>query len=316
MTIPAAGPLGKIVGAGDVISVSGKPAGTGASSLIMLNRLAFVTDGKIDEDAGRALLRWASGTGLGQDDQQVRQVADRRARAVAALRASGQAVGRLRAEPEWRLAAGIGNRANAHEIGLSLHGTYGWPVIPGSSLKGLAAAWAAASDADAAEVAKVFGGPRPPAGTDQPRQPRERRTARRGSVRFLDAIPADGPVRVVLDVLTPHVKPYYDKTVPASGTAVARSAGGQPDTAHPGRARPAGGGRLPAPAEHHNPVPISFLTVTGAFAVDLYGPDAGDVAKAAQWLIDAGAELGAGAKTAAGYGYLKLTWLERPEDLR
>jgi len=77
-----------------------------------------------------------------------------------------------------------------------------------------------------------------------------------------------------------------------------------------------GGGRLPAPAEHHNPAPISFLTVTGAFAVDLYGPDAGDVAKAAQWLIDAGAELGAGAKTAAGYGYLKLTWLERPEDLR
>ena len=57
------------------------------------------------------------------------------------------------------------------------------------------------------------------------------------------------------------------------------------------------------PAEYHNPVPLQFLTVKGAYAVYLYGSDEKDLGLAAQWLTEAGDELGAGAKTAAGYGY-------------
>jgi CRISPR-associated protein Cmr6 len=186
---------------------------------------------------------------------------------------------RLRAEPEWRLAVGLGNKANAHEIGLSLHGTYGWPVIPGSSLKGLAASFASVSGAHAADIRRVLGAPRPgdPAGPAQDR-------AAQGSVRFLDAGPAGDAVTVMVDVLTPHVKPYYDAVATGSRQIV-------------------------PPAEYHNPVPVNFLTVSGAFAVDLHGAAAADVEQAADWLIAAGDELGAGAKTAAGYGYLKIVKL-------
>ncbi|HEX9357217.1 MAG TPA: type III-B CRISPR module RAMP protein Cmr6, partial [Streptosporangiaceae bacterium] len=122
----------------------------------MVNRLAFPVQPKdgsepfgLDDAAGRAVLRWASQFNLGQTRALLRQVAARRSRALNDAAASGRKVLRMRAKPEWRLAVGLGNRANAHEIGFALHGTYGWPVIPGSSLKGLSAAWAAREEAEA-----------------------------------------------------------------------------------------------------------------------------------------------------------------------
>lgn len=281
MTIRAAGPLGRVIESdGTVIKArTGYQLKPDASALILLSRVALLLDDGTLADKPHPLLRWAADSQLGQQTDLVRQVAGRRALAVEALRARGQAVTRLRAEPQWRLAVGLGNRANAHEIGLSLHGTYGWPVIPGSSLKGLAAAWAADPDsgAEEAEVTRILGGPRPSAGKRGPAE------ARQGTVRFLDAIPAGGRVTVAVDVLTPHVKPYYDSAAKDS------------------RKTPV------PPAEYYNPVPVNFLTVSGAFAVDLYGPDADHVRQAAEWLIAAGDGLGAGAKTAAGYGYLTLT---------
>jgi CRISPR type III-B/RAMP module RAMP protein Cmr6 len=295
----AAGPLGRIVES-DGLAIklrTGYQLAADANALIILNRLAFADErGVLDEKARRPLLRWAAGGRLGQDDSLLRDVAARRARMLEDLRARGQAVIRLRADPEWRLAVGLGNRANPHEIGLSLHGSYGWPIIPGSSLKGLAAAWAIACGAAADDIRRVLGSPRPP-GKDGTADGATRTGTvsghadhGRGTVRFLDAIPADGPAAVAVDVLTPHVKPYYD--------SMARSSG-----------RPT----VP-PAEYHNPVPVNFLTVSGAFAVDLYSPDRRDARLAADWLAAAGDELGVGAKTAAGYGYLTLTLLDDTED--
>lgn len=270
-TIRAAGPIGSVVTvAGEALT---GPCGTDANSLVILNRLAFLGPARLEDAGKRALLKWACTHKLGQDNQLVAAVASRREAALAALTRRGSHCLRLRAQPEWRLAVGLGDKANAHEIGLALHGTYGWPVIPGSALKGLAAAWASASGADGDQIRQVLGGPRPGAAD---------RTAARGSVCFLDAIPARRPVSVVADVLTPHVKPYYDSI--ATGKAP-----------------------VAAPAEYHNPVPVMFLTVSGAYAVDLYGSDADDLELAAQWLISAGYELGAGAKTAAGYGYLTVS---------
>jgi CRISPR-associated protein Cmr6 len=250
--------------------------GAGSNALVMLSRIAVFETGRPGEpgadqvklaDAGkRALTRWAVDRKLGQDAGLVAAVAGRRELALRSL--SGHRTSRykrLLATPEWRLAVGHGNKANAHEIGLALHGTYGWPVIPGSSLKGLALAWArSCPEADEDAVRRVFG-----------------TTSRMGSVRFLDAIPAGKPVTVEADVLTPHVKPYYDAVASGSGSVV-------------------------PPAEYHNPVPVMFLTVTGTYAVDLYGPDQKDIDLAARWLREAGDELGAGAKTAAGYGYLSV----------
>lgn len=268
MSAPA-GPLGKAI----QISALGREA----SPLILLRRVAAVDHkGVLDEKAQLALLQWAEKTDLGQDPALVQRATGRRERALAELRDRGHTVVRLRAEPEWRLAVGLGNRANPHEIGMSLHGTYGWPIIPGSSLKGLTATWAAqVTGADSPDFRRIFGS-----------------TDCRGSVRFLDAIPAGEPVSVVLDVLTPHHQPYYTSTAPGSGR--------DPEP----------------PAEYHNPVPVHFLTVTGAFAVDLVGRVADQVRQAARWLIDAGDELGAGAKTTSGYGYLTVSRLADEEGHR
>jgi len=250
----------------------GYQLGAGANALIVLHRVAFYDDASdtLDKTGQQAVLNWAASSALGQDDQLIATVADRRTAALRRLRDRGRTVARLHAVPEWRLAVGLGNRANPYEIGFSLHGTYGWPVIPGSSLKGLAAAWAAQLDVPDETLRAVFGSPRPAA-------PPGRADPARGGVWFLDAIPAARTAPVVVDVLTPHVKPYYDDTT-----------------------------NTVPPAEHHSPVPVNFLTVTGAFAVDLVGDDRDLVDAAVTWLADAADNLGAGAKTAAGYGYLHV----------
>lgn len=271
--LKAAGPLGSFfrVMEKELTGVFGADA----NALVVLNRVAFlnVSRGvKMEEGGKRALLDWACATGLGQErGASADLVAAVSARRAAALRALSGSAGerhvlRLRAEPEWRMAVGLGTKANAHEIGLALHGTYGWPVIPGPALKGLVRSWAVSSGVPDAEIARVLGGAAP---------------AAQGTVRFLDAMPDSKPVSVVADVMTPHVKPYYDHL--------------------------AGSAPRAAPAEYHNPVPLPFLTVRGGYAVDLWGPDPDDLSLAAHWLAAAGDELGAGAKTAAGYGYLAVT---------
>jgi CRISPR type III-B/RAMP module RAMP protein Cmr6 len=279
--LKAVGPLRRVIRA-DAVAVKGRvgdrvePLGAGANALILLRRVVFLDDqtGKVDKEGVRALLRWAAGQHLGQETDLVRWAAARREQVHRALHAQGLKVVRIRARPEWRLVVGLGNRDNPNEIGLALHGTYGWPIIPGSSLKGLIASWAAGPSpsggrrADATRLDEIFGTPRP----GRPVKPGE---ATRGSVRFLDALPAGEPVQVAVDVLTPHVQPYY----------------GDKDHATP-------------PAEHHNPIPFEFLVIRGGtFAVDLAGP-AADVDLAASWCRAAFDELGAGAKTTAGYGYL------------
>lgn len=278
--LEAVGPLGSF------LRLIGKELtgsfGPDANALVVLNRVAFLNlsrGAKMEERGKRALLGWACDTGLGQERgtssggaaaDLVAAVSARRSAALRTLagRGRGRHVLRLRAEPEWRMVVGLGTKANAHEIGLALHGTYGWPVIPGSALKGLVRSWAVSesSGVSDADLARVLGGTDP---------------AAQGTVRFLDAVPDGKPVSVVADVMTPHVKPYYDHL--------------------------AGSARRAAPAEYHNPVPLPFLTVRGGYAVDLWGPDPDDLALAADWLAEAGDELGAGAKTAAGYGYLAVT---------
>ncbi len=257
----AAGPLGRAIFAdGRTIKPhQGYQLDQGANSLIVLRRTAFV-DGqaRIDKDAVNGLLRWAEEKGLGQEPQLVSAVAERRERAVAG---SGLQSERL------------GERANAHEIGLLLHGTYGWPLIPGSTIKGVTRAYAVEVGVDA-ELVNLLLGPEPGA-------PK----ARRGRVAFLDALPAGGPLDVARDVLTPHVQPYYADTMTDSG---------------PARPRP--------PAEYHNPVPFEYLVVSGgAFAIDILAGRSGDARTVADWCAAAIDELGVGGKTHGGYGYGYLT---------
>lgn len=95
-----------------------------------------------------------------------------------------------------------------------------------------------------------------------------------GTVLFLDALPV-APVHLKADVMTPHYGDYYQ-------------------------------GKSP-PADWLSPNPIPFLTVAPGqlfqFALAPATPDArADCETAIQWLTDALVWLGAGAKTAVGYG--------------
>lgn len=100
-----------------------------------------------------------------------------------------------------------------------------------------------------------------------------------GTVLFLDAVPTK-PVELKADIMTPHNGEYYQGNAP--------------------------------PADWLSPNPIPFLTVAPGqsfqFALAPAPPAAQpDCATAAQWLTDALAWMGAGAKTAVGYGRFART---------
>ncbi len=273
----AAGPLGRVLSCdGGVVKLRTgyqlDPNHMDGNALVVMRRVAFCDQSGIWKDGRQALLAWARDHRLGQAPRLLAEVAARRGAAVAARVASGRRRGvdvvhqRREVAPEWRLVTGIGERANPNEIGITLHGTYGWPMIPGSTLKGAARAWAAMQEVDVATIDRILGPP--PQGNQH----------RSGTVDVLDALPAGpDPVRVVIDGVTPHVQDYYSEK--------------------------------DAPGEWHNPVPSAFLAVCrGSFAIDLIGPSK-DVEDVAKWCAGACDDLGIGAKTGAGYGYLTVQGL-------
>ncbi len=171
-----------------------------------------------------------------------------------------------------RLAIGLGG-ASVTEVGITLHHTYGTPVLPGSGLKGLASHYAAA----------VWGRKDPQyAAGEEAHKSMFGTTGDSGFLVFHDAwIRPDSlganNCGVVLDVMTPHHPDYYmrdDQT---------------------------------APTDFDDPTPIQFLTVRGIFR--LVVECNGEGAEAGKWaqlglklLLEAVKYWGAGAKTSAGYG--------------
>jgi CRISPR type III-B/RAMP module RAMP protein Cmr6 len=274
--MPVAGPLRRVVAeATSGLNRAGTNLGIGANGLIVLRRLAFADEqGNVDERPGHKALLWAARAGLGQDEALVEAVSARRESRVEALRGAGWHVERWVATTEWRIAIGLGDKANPLEIGLTLHGTYGWPTLPGTALKGMTRAFARRLPADERAMERVFG---KAGGADA-----EKNLAI-GGVRFFDALPHGAPAGIHLDVQTPHVKPYYDDAI--NGVPAAR--------------------RCP-PSEHLGPVILHFLSVSGSFAIDLASRNEGDARQASEWLQGALDDLGIGAKTTAGYGYLRL----------
>jgi CRISPR-associated protein Cmr6 len=175
-----------------------------------------------------------------------------------------------------RIVIGVGAES-VLETAISLHRTYGVPYLPGSALKGVAAAyarrylgWSRTSDAyitlfgTAEHAGELFGS-----------------DAVTGFVTFFDALymPGSGFATQALhpDVLTVHHPDYYQR-----------------------EADPA------PPADWDNPTPIPFLTATGRYRVVLAGPEQW-VQAALDLLRLALGEIGIGSKTAAGYGRMDLT---------
>jgi CRISPR-associated protein Cmr6 len=84
------------------------------------------------------------------------------------------------------------------EVGLALHHLYGFPVLPGTALKGLALRVACAQDAGEARA-------------------RYGTTDHAGSVAMLDGLPVE-PWSVGLDVMTPHFGEWYRSRRPPDDT--------------------------------------------------------------------------------------------------
>ncbi|ASU22391.1 type III-B CRISPR module RAMP protein Cmr6 [Vibrio qinghaiensis] len=169
---------------------------------------------------------------------------------------------------ENRLLIGLTGNA-ALETGCSLSRNYGMPYIPGSSVKGIARAWAnqhLAGHSD--ELEQLFG----TADSEQPYRVS-------GLVTFHDAWWIPDPAKkehkpFVLDVVTTHHQAYYN-------------------------------GTQAEPSDKDSPIPNHLLAVQGSFLFVLEGEPA--AIELCQTLLEkALANNGIGAKTAAGYGYMKV----------
>jgi CRISPR-associated protein Cmr6 len=166
--------------------------------------------------------------------------------------------------PDWRLVIGLG-AGHVMETSITLHRIYGFPFIPGSSLKGMTRAYVELAEkrSEADEQFRcIFGS-----------QLEDREQS--GEIIFFDAIPAKPP-RMRLDVMNPHYSEYYQ--------------GGEV---------PPADWLSPIPVYFLTVERTPFLF--GLAARNKRANGLVDVA--AQWLTNGLKELGVGAKTAAGYGY-------------
>jgi CRISPR-associated protein Cmr6 len=200
---------------------------------------------------------------------------------------------------DWRLVAGFGHKGPL-EVGFTFN-RYGFPVLPGSSLKGIDRAFALISLAEMLptqqlalleevllkteeEFSLAWNQNYPSAPAVAQKMAGKFRTIFgttdvTGRAIFLDSIPGgDELPKLEMDVMTPHYNQYYQ--------------------------------RNEAPTDDCDPVPIPFLTVAAQtsflFAVGwLTKPDMEEKSyqdSAVEWLKDGLQQLGAGAKTNAGYG--------------
>lgn len=194
---------------------------------------------------------------------------------------------------EGRLIVGLGGE-NVLETGITLHHTYGVPIIPGPALKGLASHY----------CDQVWGGTEPEFKlSGVPIEDETRKNGFRqggyhraifganddsGHIIFHDAWITHDTVNnsLVLDVMTPHHGDYYAEE------------------------RDDQTSELLPPTDFDNPNPVTFLSVTGAFHVAISCDVAGEqgekwVNLAFKLLTDAIKHWGVGGKTNAGYGRLK-----------
>ena len=176
------------------------------------------------------------------------------------------------ASPEWRMVVGLG-QSSILETSMTCDRITGIPIIPGSALKGLAASYAMLCELEKAT--------RDDAETDPKFKAIFGTQGETGSVIFLDAVPTQLP-KLEVDIMNNHHPDYYSDNT----------------------------GQTP-PAPWDSPNPVYFLTLgqESKFAFAVASRDGQEkkqvlVEQAFEWLRCGLSELGIGAKTAAGYGYM------------
>ncbi len=223
---------------------------------------------------------------------------------------------RLRSRLLVNLAGGVLENA-----GLALHPHFGVPYLPGSAVKGIArhAAWcewegAGRDAAVARRLAAVFGfptGDKKKGGLDeQLRALGEPEHA--GCVAFLPAYPEAGVGRLEVEVATCHHAKYYQKEprVKSKEPRVKAADDESPNSKEP---------RVKA-ADDESPKPVFFPAVAAGVTfrftlVPLRGCTPERMEDARRWLLRALIINGAGAKTAAGYGWFEDVTAETQADL-
>lgn len=178
---------------------------------------------------------------------------------------------------DWHFVTGMGN-PHPVENGMSWHPTLGVPFLAGSAVKGLVRAWVEGNDdglddePKKARLKRWFGTEKK---DDVPEQA--------GGFIFFDALPNQRP-NLLCDIMTPHMGDWY-------------SDGDKADISKPET----------IPADWHEPVPVTFLVVKKTQLVFSIAPRIPELAKELDAvfiaLTNALEWLGAGAKTAKGYGY-------------
>ena len=208
-------------------------------------------------------------------------------------------------EVAGRMIVGLGG-SSVLETGLTLNHIYGTPIIPGSALKGLAAHY----------CSEVWGKANPKFKGPQ-RDDKENivesageyyrfifgETEEAGYITFYDAwidplfLGKEDASCFVLDVMTPHHGDYY---------------------------LPKTEGKRQAPSDTDDPVPVTFLSVTGKFEIYVScdgAPDQAEQKEKSETLVldlltQALQEWGIGGKTSSGYGMGKFNKHAKPPSKR
>ncbi|PXF31849.1 hypothetical protein WH50_07665 [Pokkaliibacter plantistimulans] len=177
------------------------------------------------------------------------------------------------------------------ENGMSWHPTLGAPYMSGAAVKGLLRAWVEewmdfdSEQAREALVIRWFGTAK-----------NNEHNASAGELLFFDLLPTD-KVTLACEVMTPHMGGWYEK-----GGQVTLSKD-NPDKISVNDYADK------VPADWHSPVPIYFLVVRSGKFATLIGartPEAqAEVGQAMEELAKALEWLGAGAKTATGFGRME-----------
>lgn len=207
------------------------------------------------------------------DQEQIREAVDRLQSLVEAR--SGWLLP-MRSDSRW--VTGLG-RSHPVENGFAWHPTLGTAYLPGSSLKGMVRAWARELG-ETDQAIRLLG---PEAGNSSKRV---------GEWIFFDALPTK-PVQLEMDIMTPHYSKYYADPLNQS------------------------------PHDREDPIPIPFLTVAKdqpfLFAIAPRRPKDGcekqqkDRERLSDWIQQALEWIGAGAKTAVGYGRFQENQNEQEE---